>query len=929
MQTDTITLDIAEQALQHIPPDQTRSEWARIALALIDEFGDAAFEMWDRWSQGGASYKASDARSTWKSLMRQGGTSRATIGTLVYIAKASGWRMPTSARTRRSAEEMARLNAEREARRAAQDRAAHEAAMAAADRAKKLWDSASPAPADHPYLVRKGISPEGLRVTEWNADIVDEDTGEVYKRRVAGALLIPIWSGPGRISSLQGVFPSADNKLKRDKDYLRDGRKRGGYCVIGKIVADTHTIIICEGYATGWSLHAATSWPVVVAFDAGNLLPVAEALRAKLGGARLIIAADNDQWHADGKNPGIESAGRAAEKVAGIVAVPHFADTTDEPTDFNDLHQQQGLDAVLDQINGALAPKPEPEPEPAPPAPAPGEPPAPPAPAPALAEPNLEHNTYFTILGYDHDRYYLFQHERRQISTYTKGDFGKSGLIELAPIDWWEMYFPGKQGMDANAAMNWLIRIAGRRGIYDISRVHGRGAWVDDGRIVYHHGSSLTVDGEMMDVTQIRSRYVYELDRPLPDPAETPMGSDEGEMILDLAARFRWRTQGSAALVSGWVALAPICGALKWRPHIWIAGGAGAGKSTVLNDFVYFLTGGCALFAQGNSTEAGIRQTLRADALPVLYDESEQNTEQERQRVQSIIALIRQSSTESQARTLKGTAGGEAMGFHIRSMFCLASIQVGLRNQADIERMSQLNLRPKHEDKDPSGSWQTLNKMLAEMNSDSDLPARLLRRSIDLLPVTLKNIKVFCRAASERFGSVRDGDQLGTLLAGAWSLQSTEVASHDEAMEWIDRYDWSEIRDQSDTDTSEDALAALMERQVRVGNVNATVYELVREARGLANKGMDVGQSAAEGALARVGLKASKEWLCVSNKSQALQDLMRGTAYEQDLRGLLGRIKGADRNDNKPIWFAGGASKVVRIPLEKVLGREQSGDLPF
>ena len=74
------------------------------------------------------------------------------------------------------------------------------------------------------------------------------------------------------------------------------------------------------------------------------------------------------------------------------------------------------------------------------------------------------------------------------------------------------------------------------------------------------------------------------------------MGSDEGEMILDLAARFRWSKPGSAALAAGWAALAPVCGALRWRPHIWLAGGPGSGKSTVLNDFLFFLTGGLALF---------------------------------------------------------------------------------------------------------------------------------------------------------------------------------------------------------------------------------------------------------------------------------------------------------------------------------------------
>src|SRR3546814_4223950 len=122
---------------------------------------------------------------------------------------------------------------------------------------------------------------------------------------------------------------------------------------------------------------------------------------------------------------------------------------------------------------------------------------------------------------------------------------------------------------------------------------------------------------------------------------------------------FRWTKPGSAALLSGWVALAPLCGALRWRPHVWLTGGAGSGKTTVLNEYVHPLMAGCDLFAQGNSSEAGIRQELKADALPVLFDESEQNDEREAARVQAVLALNRQASTESEAKTFKGTARTE------------------------------------------------------------------------------------------------------------------------------------------------------------------------------------------------------------------------------------------------------------------------------
>src|SRR3546814_9944202 len=165
--------------------------------------------------------------------------------------------------------------------------------------------------------------------------------------------------------------------------------------------------------------------------------------------------------------------------------------------------------------------------------------------------------------------------------------------------------------------MDWIVRECHKAGIYDPKRLRGRGAWIDGGRVVFHHGGYLSVDGQPTAITKIRSRFVYELDRSLPEPAELPRADEECARLVEIAKMVRWTKPGSAALLSGWVALAPLCGALRWRPHVWLTGGAGSGKTTVLNEYVHPLMAGCDLFAQGNSSEAGIRQELKADALPV------------------------------------------------------------------------------------------------------------------------------------------------------------------------------------------------------------------------------------------------------------------------------------------------------------------------
>ena len=198
----------------------------------------------------------------------------------------------------------------------------------ARDRAAAIWDAASPADDSHPYLVRKGVKAHGLRLHK-------------------GALVVPMRDTDGVLHSLQ--FIGADGT----KRYLTGGRVSGCYCSIGKPAG---RICIAEGYATGASIHEATGCAVAVAFDAGNLRAVAEAMRAKYPGATLILCADDDD-RTDG-NPGITKATEAALAVGGLLAVPNFgADRPDGATDFNDLAAHRGRGAVERTIANARTPE--------------------------------------------------------------------------------------------------------------------------------------------------------------------------------------------------------------------------------------------------------------------------------------------------------------------------------------------------------------------------------------------------------------------------------------------------------------------------------------------------------------------------------------------------------------------------------------------
>jgi putative DNA primase/helicase len=167
----------------------------------------------------------------------------------------------------------------------------------ARERAAKLWLRARPATNQHPYLLRKGVGAYGIR-------------------QLRELLLIPARDVHGQLQTLQ--FIGADGA----KRFLSGGRIVGCYCPIGRPL---DSLLICEGYATGCSLYAATGRAVAVCFSAGNLQPVARALRMKFPAMKLIVCADNDLTPG---NPGVTHATQAARAVGGFLAVPRFEGVT-------------------------------------------------------------------------------------------------------------------------------------------------------------------------------------------------------------------------------------------------------------------------------------------------------------------------------------------------------------------------------------------------------------------------------------------------------------------------------------------------------------------------------------------------------------------------------------------------------------------------
>lgn len=179
--------------------------------------------------------------------------------------------------------------------------------------ARSFWSSARPLNRLHPYLDRKGLSPLGC----------------AGLRGADGLLVVPVWHGEW-IVSIQTI--------------TTDGAKRfwpGAPVKAGAFVIDrprAALTVVCEGLATGLALFQSVRQArVVVAFDAGNIMPVIDRMRPT---GSVCIAADNDHGTQArrGVNPGLEKARNAAELIGCGVAYPEGI----EGTDFADLLKEYG-----------------------------------------------------------------------------------------------------------------------------------------------------------------------------------------------------------------------------------------------------------------------------------------------------------------------------------------------------------------------------------------------------------------------------------------------------------------------------------------------------------------------------------------------------------------------------------------------------------
>jgi putative DNA primase/helicase len=685
----------------------------------------------------------------------------------------------------------------------------------AADKAKTRFAKAF---ADRltPYLERKKID-------------------RLYGARVIGdTLIVPMQNISGDIVGSQRIL------VDGQKFFEKGQNNEAAFFKIGSMEDE---IYICEGFATGCSIHMATGKSVIVAFNAANLVKVAKAIRFVSPDVQITICGDDDK--ARKPNVGREKAEKAAYIAMGSAIFPECSGT-----DFNDMHCELGIEAVRKRL-----------------------------------APEVEVKAGFKPLGYDDSGHYFFNIERKDI--FRISAFTPQNLFHLAPEQYWNETYRAGEDSKTNwqRASNDLISMSLEKGRFDSKGVRGVGVWLDRGRVVVNTGQTLILEDKERSLYWPQGEAIYVQSTHKMPKMRKVASVEECNALLDVCDMLKWKDPRSAFYLAGWIAIARIAGALPIRPHIWLTGGSGTGKSTVMSDIIQPSLGDCHGFmqVQGGTTEAGIRQTLRASSVPLIFDEFESNSQCTKERHDSIVELLRNTWSETSGQIVKGSAGGTSSAFNLCFSGLVSSVGVNLLTDADKSRFSVLELKPHGDDNE---EWKRLEKAMKCI--DEEFGHRLFARMVRMLPIVRQNF-IILKAEIARVSRQRMGQQVGMLMAGWYALRSDEVITKEGAASIADDLNLKEENQDRETE-EESCLLHLLTYRVQLDEISrssSTIGQIIDlNPEESCNRGI-------QKELRKYGVMVEKDAIYISDSHASLSKIFADTRWFNWSR-FLRRLNGAE-----------------------------------
>ena len=551
---------------------------------------------------------------------------------------------------------------------------------------------------------------------------------------------------------------------------------------------------------------------------------------------------------------------------------------------------------------------------------------------PVFAEPGKDSGLPFICLGYDSEKYWFLNRRQRLPYTIERGHFTISKLGELAPLAWWAVnsMTSDSGSIKVACAQDYIIGESDKSGMFLVDSLRGAGVWLDNGKPVINDGQRIIrMDGSSASFEQCGgdAHYIASEAR-FGDMKGAASTDDEGTLLGHLFKAQQFQTRAEAIAVLGWALIAPFGGLLKWRPHIWITGRKGTGKTFVLESIIRNLCGPFAHLGSGKDTEAGIRRTLNMDARPVILDEMEPKSRSARENVSKILDLARNSSGDGSGRTTMAAAGGSGTVHYLtRSCFCFASVNTPDEGAAIGSRIIKCELKPVQDEKEKhSRSSDIYTSVMLD-------PGRFRRRIFRALPRILEDIEYLRKNLVGLIGDQRLVDLYAPVIVAAWSIQSTEQIDSKIGRDWTYKIlDEIMLKSEELVEDEDRVVEHLLASPIRLDDTHTrTIAELLRYA-----SNQDPSFIYAAESLSRIGIKLtdyqngdgnSHQVIAIDAHSDHLQKVLSDTIYQHGYDAQLRRHKYC-LNKEKMIQLrmAIGRPRCYLLDWEKFQERYMGGD---
>ena len=543
----------------------------------------------------------------------------------------------------------------------------------------------------------------------------------------------------------------------------------------------------------------------------------------------------------------------------------------------------------------------------------------------------------FEIMGTSGTDIIFYSHASNRIERYGASALTKFKLMTLAPREiWGEYYAKDEGGIAWDAAIDDIIQNGAKKPIFDWTRVRGAGAWIDGADTVLNTGEYLLIDGERKELHQRVGKYVYEKQAKIPYRIDDTLSLEQSANLLDCLNTIGWTLKAAPYALAGWVLLSAWGGLLRWRPHVWLVGPSGTGKSWIMEKVIYpIAVDGFGIKGDGWSTMAGVRQSLHNSAKCFMGDEMESDNKKNMEQIEQIVSLFRGSSSgqNSGGITLHGSQDGEGKQWVMQSMACFASVGADIKHSADANRFTVCELKRNRAGIDEHKA----NFSVIEKKSrifTSEYSRAFHARTYSLIGEVLKAISIMKEQASKILGTMRDGDQIGTLMAGSWMVEHDEAPTAAEAYAYLREVEIEKLKEgvemKSDEEICLDEILAIKvelsdkagRSKMTVGNCLELWYGQVSGLSSYESQRDDypgISQVGIRRELEQIGLRPVYEkgenLLYVATAHPALQKLLRDTGWSSSYSSLLARLEGY-QGTRGPTSFAGIKKRFLEIKID-------------